>query len=67
MAEIIPFPGAQPSDDDPLPDVDLFTAIDVAIRDLRDIAARTSGETRRQAEACRTLLERSYLAATASP
>jgi hypothetical protein len=60
MAEIIAFPGPAPREEDPLPEVDLLTALDVAIRDLCDIAARTSGDTRRQAEACRDLLERTY-------
>jgi hypothetical protein len=60
MADIIAFPGPVPRDEDPMPDVDLLTALDVAIRDLYDIAQRTSGETRRQAEACRELLERTY-------
>jgi hypothetical protein len=60
MAEIIAFPGPVSRDEDPLPDIDLLTALDVAIRDLHDIAARTSGETRRQAEACRDLLEQTY-------
>jgi hypothetical protein len=61
MAEVIAFPSRPEAD--PLPEVDLLTALDVAIRDLKDIAARTHGDTRRQAEACRELLERTYAAA----
>ena len=45
-------------------EVDLFTAVDVAIRDLRDIAARCGEETARlQAEECRQMLERAFDAA----
>jgi hypothetical protein len=64
MADVIAFP-LRP-ETDPLPEVDLLTALDVAIRDLKDIAARTHGDTRRQAEACRLLLERTYHAAAGS-
>lgn len=44
-------------------EIDLFTAVDVAIRDLRDIAQRW-GEpgALAQAEACREMLERAYAA-----
>jgi hypothetical protein len=65
MAEIIPFPllRSLEIDDDDM-DVDLLTAVDVAIRDLRDIA-RALGEdaVREQAEACRRMLERAFDAA----
>jgi hypothetical protein len=45
-------------------DIDLLTAVDVAIRDLRDIAARCGEETARlQAEECRQMLERAFDAA----
>jgi hypothetical protein len=44
-------------------DIDLLTAVDVAIRDLRDIAARWGEEAaRRQAEECRQMLERAFKA-----
>ena len=60
MAEVIPFPSRAEE-----PDVDLITAVDVAIRDLRDVL-RSRGEepARQQAEECRELLERAYTAAT---
>lgn len=65
MAEIIPFPrvtSVEMADDDM--DIDLLTAVDVAIRDLRDIA-RALGEeqVREQADACRRMLERAFEAA----
>jgi hypothetical protein len=42
-------------------DVDIFTAVDVAIRDLRDIAARCGEESARlQAEECRQMLQRAF-------
>ncbi len=62
MAEIIQFPlrPAEPDDGEVL-DIDLLTAVDVAIRDLRDIA-RALGEdsVREQADACRLMLERAF-------
>jgi hypothetical protein len=65
MADIIPFPIVRSIDieSDDL-DLDLMTAVDVAIRDLRDIA-RALGEdgVREQAEACRRMLERAFDAA----
>ena len=63
MAEIIPFPRPRPIELEEAPEVDILTAVDVAIRDLRDIADRSNGETRRQAQACRAMLERAYLTA----
>jgi hypothetical protein len=62
MAEIIQFPlrHAEPDDDESL-DIDLLTAVDVAIRDLRDIAKALGEDTvREQAEACRRMLERAF-------
>ena len=62
MAEIIQFPlrPIEP-DESEVVDIDLLTAVDVAIRDLRDIA-RALGEdsVREQAEACRQMLERAF-------
>ncbi len=62
MAEIIQFPlrRFEPDDEEAL-DIDLLTAVDVAIRDLRDIA-RALGEdaVREQAEDCRRMLERAF-------
>jgi len=65
MAEIIPFPVAALQNEDDDPDIDLLMAVDVAIRDLRDIA-RALGEerVREQAEACRRMLERAFEAAS---
>ena len=64
MAKIIQFP-AQASLLEEEADVDLLTAVDAAIRDLRDIAAKWGDEASRlQAEDCRRMLEKAYLAAT---
>jgi len=42
-------------------DIDLITAVDVAIRDLRDITARWGEEAARlQAEECCRMLERAF-------
>jgi len=63
MAEIIQFrpkPVIQEEDEE----IDLYTAVDAAIRDLRDIAARWGEEPARlQAEECRRMLERAFEAA----
>lgn len=60
MAKIIQFPPRAGFEDE-APDIDLLTAIDAAIRDLRDIAAMCGEETaRQQAEECRRMLERAY-------
>lgn len=63
MAEIIQFPPRAEAFDE-APDIDLLTAVDAAIRDLRDIAD-LCGEAgaRLQAEECRRMLERAYDAA----
>ena len=66
MAEIIPFRkrsvrGRVEEEDSP---VDLLTAVDAAIRDLRDISERWGEESsRRLAEECRRMLERAFNAA----
>jgi hypothetical protein len=58
MAEIIQFP---PRAEDEGPDIDLLTAVDAAIRDLRDIAEHWGEEpARRQAEECRRMLEKAF-------
>lgn len=45
-------------------EIDLLTAVDVAIRDLRDIARRWGEESARvQADECRRMLERAFQAA----
>lgn len=62
MAEIIPFPVRIASQEDE--EIDLLTAVDAAIRDLREIASRWGEETSRvQAEECRAMLERAFNAA----
>jgi hypothetical protein len=60
MAEIIQFrPKSELSDEEA--EIDLLTAVDVAIRDLREIAARWGEEAARvQAEECRRMLERAF-------
>lgn len=45
-------------------EIDLLTAVDAAIRDLRDITLAWGEESaRRQAEECREMLERAFRAA----
>jgi hypothetical protein len=62
MAEIIPFPVRAASEEDE--EIDLLTAVDAAIRDLREIASRWGEEgSRQQAEECRAMLERAFNAA----
>lgn len=63
MAEIIQFrPRSQITEDDEA--VDLYTAVDIAIRDLRDITANWGDESARiQAEECRLMLQRAFEAA----
>jgi hypothetical protein len=63
MAEIIQFRSrADIAEDNG--EIDLMTAVDVAIRDLRDIAERWGDESVRiQADECRRMLERTYNAA----
>lgn len=62
MSNVIPFrkrvaPAAPPTD------IDLFTAVDAAIRDLRDIAQYGDPRMREQADECRRMLERAFHAA----
>lgn len=60
MANIIQFPKRNQSDDESV-EIDLLTAVDAAIRDLRDIAARWGEEgARLQADECRRMLERAF-------
>lgn len=63
MGKIIPFP-PRVTENDEAPVIDLLTAVDAAIRDLRDIAASCSEEAREQAEECRRMLERAFEAAS---
>ena len=63
MAEIIPF-RRKAAECEEEGDIDLLTAVDAAIRDLRDIAERCGEESaRRLAEECRLMLERAFDAA----
>lgn len=67
MAQIIPFVArADRAGDEP--EIDLFTAVDVAIRDLRDILDGWGEEpARQQAEECHRLLQRALDAAREIP
>ena len=64
MAEIIEFRRRIESVADDSVDIDLLTAMDAAIRDLRDILAHWGNDdARRQAEECREMLEQAFDAA----
>jgi hypothetical protein len=64
MADVIPFPGRRVDAVEEDCEIDLMTAVDAAIRDLRDISLRWGEEASRlQAEACRVMLEKAYDAA----
>ena len=52
MGQVIQFPVR-----DETTEIDLTTALDVAIRDLRDIAKQCRCDTREQAEACLRMLK----------
>ncbi len=60
-AIVIPFRPRPPVEDEE-PDIDLATAVAVAIRDLRDIADGLADGAREQAIACRRMLERALVA-----
>ena len=63
MAKIIQFPPRAELSDE-APEIDLLTAVDAAIRDLREIADRWGDEAARlQADECRRMLERAFDAA----
>ena len=59
MSNVIPFKRPEP---EPalMTDIDILTAVDAAIRDLRDIAQGCDGKVREQADECRRMLERAY-------
>ena len=44
-------------------EIDLLTAVDAAIRDLRDIARGCDASARQQANVCRQMLESAFRAA----
>jgi hypothetical protein len=58
MAEVIPFPRrAEP----PPAQIDVLSAVDFAIRDLRDIARRsTCAWTREKADECQLMLQQAF-------
>jgi hypothetical protein len=63
LADVIPFRPRAPKPE-PTIEIDLLTAVDVAIRDLREISLRWGEEAaRRQAEECRIMLEDAFHAA----
>ncbi len=63
MAEIIRFPTRRTVEDE-VEEIDLLTAVDAAIRDLREISRNWGEEdSRRQADECRAMLERAFNAA----
>ena len=63
MAEIIRFPIRKAVEED-VEEIDLLTAVDAAIRDLREISSRWGEESSRvQAAQCREMLERAFNAA----
>ena len=62
MSNVIPFKKRAPVPA-PIAEIDLFTAVDAAIRDLRDIVRGCDGRAREQAEECRRMLERAFRAA----
>ncbi|GAB4069646.1 hypothetical protein KHC28_24410 [Ancylobacter sonchi] len=66
MSNVIPFPVRVPLADAE-PEIDLMTAVDVAIRDLRDLAHRLRGDAvgQEQAEECLEMLARALANAQA--
>jgi hypothetical protein len=62
MGDVISFP--EKTDPDGYWEIDLLTAVDAAIRDLKEISERCDAVARRQAEECRAMLERAYFNAT---
>ena len=61
MSNVIPFRKKKPAVEPVAPaEIDLLTAVDAAIRDLRDIADRCDDTGRRQADECRLMLERAF-------
>ena len=62
MSNVIPFKKRVAA---PFPesDIDIFTAVDAAIRDLRDIALACDGGVLDRVHECRRMLERAFRAA----
>jgi hypothetical protein len=64
MSNVIPFKARVPaSAPAPATEIDLLTAVDAAIRDLRDIARGCDASAREQAHECRQMLETAFRAA----
>ena len=63
MSNVIRFRPSIPRPPAPPPEIDIFTAVDAAIRDLRDIARGCDPPARVQADECRRMLERALCAA----
>jgi len=61
MSNVIPFK-KRTAALGPAMDIDIITAVDAAIRDLRDIARECDEHVREQAEECRRMLERALSA-----
>ena len=59
MSNVIPF-RKRIADPAPESDIDIFTAVDAAIRDLRDIACTCDGAVLDQVDECRRMLERAF-------
>lgn len=62
MSNVIPFK-TRVSVPPPECDIDIFTAVDAAIRDLRDVAGACDGTVRDQVEECRRMLEQALRSA----
>lgn len=63
MADILQFPQRPALDD--MAEIDIYTAVEVAIRDLREISAQLKAAARQQADDCREMLESVLRAADA--
>jgi hypothetical protein len=64
MSNVVPFPARPAAPTAPEPaELDLLSAVDFAIRDLRDIAIACTDEARSQAHDCMDMLERALHAA----
>jgi hypothetical protein len=61
VSNVIPFKKPEP-EPAPTTEIDILTAVDAAIRDLRDIARGCDGKAREQADECRRMLERAFCA-----
>jgi hypothetical protein len=59
MSNVIPF-RKRVADPGPEGEIDILTAVDAAIRDLRDIARGCDDEARKQADECRRMLEQAF-------